>query len=241
MSEKHVETEEVSTAAPEEAVPVGESEQQPEACADLAPATETSGTQTPPLKDPGTSALTSSPTTDSGYAEAVSRLEPEEEEDQGALCAASLRALSPSAEFQSVGSTPSPERIIQADSQPEFGEEMAGTSSPAGDDHVYATPAAAPPPAQEGEEGSHTPDRTLSPVNEPQLRVSPKRKVENMDLDVDFGTDLPALQKKARAGSGCSDVDEEEHRWDLIPPPRNTDRRLSSRLPWGNEVLWAVS
>ncbi len=32
-------------------------------------------------------------------------------------------------------------------------------------------------------------------------------------------------------------MDEDEHRWDIIPPPRNTDQRLSSRLPWGNEVL----
>ena len=195
MSENDVETDEVSTAAPEEAAPAVESEQQPEACADLAQVTEISGTQTPPLKDPETSALTGSPTTDSGYAEAVSRPEPEEEEDQRAWRTASLRALSPSPKFQSVGSTPSPERMIQADPQPEFGEEMAGTSSPAGDDHVYTTPAATPPPAQEGEEGSHTPDRTLSPINEPRLRVSPKRKVENMDLDMDSSTDLPALQK----------------------------------------------
>ena len=137
-----------------------------------------------------------------------------------------------------MGSTPSPERTIGTDTQPEFGrEETDGTSSPAGDDHVYATPAATPPPAQEEEDCSRTPTRTLAPVNELQLRVSPKRKIENMDLDVDSGTDLPIFQKKARAGSGCSDVDEDEHRWDIIPPPRDTDRRLSSRLPWGNEVL----
>ena len=237
MSEEDAETAEIATAAPEEAAPAVEDEQQPGACADLAQVTETLGTQTPPLKDPETSALTGSLTTDSGYAEAVSRPETEEGEDQRALRTASLRTLSPSPEFQSVGSTPSPERIVRADSQPEFGAEMAGTSSPAGDDHVYATPAATPPPAQEGEEGPRTPTRTLSPVDEPHLRVSPKRKIENMDLDVDSGTDLPALQKKARAGSGGSDVDTAEHQWDVIPPPRDIDRRLSSRLPWGNEVL----
>ncbi len=106
MSEKDVETDEVSTAAPEEAAPEVESEQQPEACADLAQVTETLGTQTPPLKDPETSALTGSPTTDSGYAEAMSRPETEEEEDQRALRAASLRALSPSMSLSSVTFNP---------------------------------------------------------------------------------------------------------------------------------------
>ncbi len=83
--------------------------------------------------------MTDSPTLDSGYAEAAPRPGTEEEEDQRALRAASLRALSPSPEFQSVGSTPSPEQTIEADTQPEFGEGyMIGTSSPAGDDNVYA-------------------------------------------------------------------------------------------------------
>ena len=252
MSETDVKTNKVSTAAPEEAVPAVEGEQQPEACADLAQVTESQpeacadlaqvaeslGTQTPLLKGPEAPALTGSPTTDSGYAEAASRLDTGEEEDQGALHAASLLALSPSHEFQSVGSTPSPERIIEADTQPEFGgEEIIGTSSPAGDDNVHATPAATPPPVQEGEEGPQTPTRTLSPVDEPQLRVSPKRKVENMDLDMDSGTDLPALQKKARAGSGCSDVGEDEYQWHEIPPPKFSDQRLAGRCPWVGEVM----
>ncbi len=224
MSETDIEINEVSTAAPEEAAPAVEGEQlevggdlaqatesQPETCADLAQVTGDQpgafadlvqvngsvGTQTPPLKDPETSALTGSPTTDSGYAEAASRPEMEEGEDEEVLCAASLRALSPSPEFQSVGSTPSPERIIGADTRPEFeGEEIVDTSSPAGDDNVYATPAATPPPVQEGEEGSRTPTGALSSVDELQLRVSPKRKIGNMDLDMDSNTDLPALQKK---------------------------------------------
>ncbi len=216
MSETDIEINEVSTAAPEEAAPAVEGEQleagadlaqatesQPEACADLAQVNESVGTQTPPLKGPEIPASNGSPTTDSGYAEAASRPETEEGENEEALRTAPLRALSPSPEFQSVGSTPSPERIVGADTRPEFGgEEIIGTSSPAGDDNVYATPAATPPPAQEGEEGSGTPTGALSPVNELQLRVSPKRKIENMDLDMDSGTDLPALQKKARAGSG---------------------------------------
>ncbi len=169
MSETDVKTNEVSTAVPEEAAPAVGGEEQPEAyadpaqvtesqqeaCADLAQVTESLGTQTPPLKGPEAPALTGSPTTDSGYAEAAPRPETEEGEDQEALRPASLRALSPSPEFQSVGSTPSPERIIGADTQPEFvGEEIIGTSSPAGDYNVHATPAATRPPAQEGEEGS---------------------------------------------------------------------------------------
>ncbi len=231
MSETDVDTYEVSTAAPEETAPAVEGEEQLEACADLAQITESLGTQTPPLKGPGTPALTGSPTTDSGYAEAASCPETEKGEEQEAL-----RAASP--EFQSVGSTPSPERIIGADTKPEFGgEEIIGTSSPAGDDNVYVTPAATPPPAQEGEAGSQTPTRTLSPVDEPQLRVSPKRKVENMDLDMDSGTDLPALQKKARAGSGCSDTEEDDYQWHEIPPPRFADRRLAGRCPWGGEDM----
>ena len=246
MSEKDVETNEVSTAAPEEPAPAVEGEQQPDVCADLAQVSESLGTQTPPLKGPETSALTGSPTTDSGYPEAMSRPETEEMsrpeteegEDQRALRAASLRVLSPSPEFQSVGSTPSPERIIEADSQPEFGgEDMIGTSSPVGDDNVYATPAATPPPALEGEESPRTPTRTLSPVDEPQRRISPKRKVENVDLDLDASAELPAGQKKARASSGCASAGEDEHEWDTICPPKDTDRRLASRYPWGNETL----
>ncbi len=199
-------------------------ESQPEICVDLTQVTDSTGTWTPPLRGPEAPASTGSPTTDSGYAEATSRPETEKEEDQETLRAASLRALSSSPEFQSVGSTPSPERTIQTDTQPEFGrEEIVGTSSPAGDDDVYATPAATPPSAQEEEDCSRTPTRTLAPVDESQLRVSPKRKIESMDLDLDSGTDLPTLQKKARAGSGCSDVDEDEHRWDVIPPPRDMD------------------
>ncbi len=127
-----------------------ESKQQSDACAHLAQVTESLGTQTPPLKGPETCALTDSPTTDSGYAEAASRPEMEEGEDQRALRAASLHALSPSPEFHSVGSTPNPEQTIEADTQPEFGvEDMIGASSPVGDDNVYATPAANPPPALE--------------------------------------------------------------------------------------------
>ncbi len=133
---------------------------------------------------------------DSGYAEAAARRESEEGEVQRALRAASLHALSPSPEFQSVGSTPSPEQTTGADVQPEFGgEDMVGTSSPMGDENVYATPAATPPPALEGEDGPRTPTGTLSPVDKPQLRVSPKRKVETMDMDMDSSGELPVLQK----------------------------------------------
>ncbi len=131
MREKDVETDKVSTAAPEDTVPAVECEQQPDVCADLAQVIESLGMQTPPLTGPETSALTGSPTTDSGYPEAVSRLETEEGEDQRVMRAASLCVLSPSSDFQSVGSTPSPERTIEADTQPEFGgEDMIGTSSP---------------------------------------------------------------------------------------------------------------
>ncbi len=238
MSEKDVGTDEVPTVAPEETAPVVEKEQQPEACADLTQVSESLSTQTPPLKGPETSTLTGSPTTDSGYAEAVSRPETEEEEDQRALCTASLRAQTPSPEFQSVESTSSPERVLEADSQPEFeGGDMIGTSSLTGDNNVYATPAATPPPALEGEEGPRTPTRTLSPVDEPQLQVSPKRKIENMDLDMDASAELPAIQKKARAGSGCATAGEDEHEWDTIRPPKDTEQRLASRYPWGNKTM----
>ncbi len=202
MSGKDGETIEVSTTAPEEAAPVVEGGRQQDACADPAQVAENLRTQTPLLKGSETSELTDSPTTDSGYAEAASRPKPEEGEDQRVLRAALLCVLSPSPEFQSVGSTPSPEQTTKADVQPEFGgEDMVGTSSPVGDDNVYATPTATSPPALEGEDGSQTPPGTLSPFDEPQLRVSPKRKVENMDLDMDSSAELPALQKKGRAGS----------------------------------------
>ncbi len=237
MSEQDVETTEVSTPVPEEAAPVVEDGRQQDACADPAQVAENLGTQTPPLKGPETSELTDSPTTDSGYAEAALCQEPEEGEDQRALRAASLCALSPSPEFQSIGSTPSPERTTEVDVQPEFrGEDMLGTSSPAGDDNVYATLAATPPPALEGEDGPRTPTGTLSPVDEPQLRVSPKRKVENMDLDMDSSTELPVSQS-FHAGSGCSSADEDKYQWDNIPPPKDTDWRLASRFPWGNETM----
>ncbi len=101
---------------------------------------------------------------------------------------------------------------------------MIGTSSPAGDDNVYETPAATPPPALEREESHHTPTRAVSPGDEPQLRVSPKRKVENMDLDLDTSMELPAVQKKARASSGCASAGEDEHEWDTIQPPKDTNR-----------------
>ncbi len=58
-----------------------------------------------------------------------------------------------------------------------------------------------------------------------------------MDLDMDSSVELPALQKKARAGSGRSSADEDDYQWDNIPPPRRTDRRLASRYPWGDEVM----
>ncbi len=236
MSEKDVETTEVSTTAPEEAAPVVEGGRQQDACADPAQVAESLGTQTPPLKGPETSELTDSPTTDSGYSEAASRPETEEGEDQKALRATLLRALSPSPEFQSVGSTPSSEQTIEADTQHEFGgEDMIGTSSPVGDDNAYATPAATPPPAPEEEEGHQTPTGALSPIDEPQLRISPKRKVENMDMD--SSTELPTLQKKARASSGRGSAGEDEYQWDNIPPPRSTDQRLAGRFPWGNEVM----
>ncbi len=124
----------------------------------------------------------------------------EEEEDQRALCAAPLRTPSPSPKLQPAGSDPSPEQTTGADAQPEFeGEDMVGTSSPAGDSKVYATPAASPPPVPEGEDGARTPPSAWSPVDDPQLPVSPKRKVETRDLDMDSSVELPALQKKAHA------------------------------------------
>ncbi len=145
---------------------------QQDTCADLAHVAENLGTQTPPLKGPETPELTGSPTTDSGYAEAASCREPEEEEEQRALRAAPLRALSPSTEFQSAESTPSPRQDTEADVQPEFGgEDMVGTSSPVEDSNVYATPAATPPPAPEGEDGAQMPPGALSPIDDLQLRA----------------------------------------------------------------------
>ncbi len=114
---------------------------------------------------------------------------------------------------------------------------MVGTSSPVVDDNVYATPADTSTPAPEGEDSSQMPPGTLSPFNEPQLRVSPKRKVKNMDLDADSSAELPALQKKARAGSGRRSTSEEEYQWDDMPPPLDTDRRLAGRLPWGSAAM----
>ncbi len=102
---------------------------------------------------------------------------------------------------------------------------------------MYATPAATSPPATEGEDGTQTPPGALSPVDDPQLRVSPKGKVETMELDMDSSDELPALQKKARANSGHSSSDDEYYQWDDIPPPRDTDRRLARCFPWGNETL----
>ncbi len=58
-----------------------------------------------------------------------------------------------------------------------------------------------------------------------------------MDLDMDASTELPAVQKKARAGSGCAGAGEDEYQWDDIPPPRETDQRLVGHFPWGNEVM----
>ncbi len=113
---------------------------------------------------------------------------------------------------------------------------MIGTSSPA-EGNVYATPAATPPPVSAGEGGIQTPLGALSPVDDRQLRVSPKRKVENMELDMYSGVELPALQKKARTDSGRSSAGEDDYQWDKIPPPKNTDLRLASRFPWGNKTL----
>ncbi len=238
MSEKDAETTEVSTTAPEETAPVVEGIHQQGTCADLAQVPNPVGTQTPPLKGPMTPELTGSPTTDSGYAEAVPRRKSEEEEDKRALRAAPLCARSPSPELQPAGPISSPDKETEADVQPKFeGEDMMGTSSPVEDGNVYATPAATPPPAPEGEDGAQTPPGALSPIDDPQLRVSPKRKVETMELDMDSSAELPALQKKARADSGHSSTGEDDYQWDNIPPPKDTDRRPTSRFPWGNETL----
>ncbi len=162
--------------------------------------------------------MTSSPTTDSGYAETAPQLELEDEEDSGALRAAPLRAQSPSPEPQLAETTQSPAQDKGANAQPEFGgDDVVGTSSPVEDNNVYVTPATTPPPALEGEDGAHMPPGALSPVDDPQLRVSPKRKVENMELDMDSSAELPALQKKAPADPSQSSADEEYYQWDDIP------------------------
>ncbi len=107
---------------------------------------------------------------------------------------------SPSPESQPAGHIPSLDKDAGAGVEPEFErEDMIGTSSPAEDGNVYTTPAATPPPAPEGEDGIQTPSGALSPVDDRQLRVSPKMKVETMELDMDSSAEMPALQKKARA------------------------------------------
>ncbi len=238
MSQKDAETTEVSTTAPEETAPVMEGVHQQGTCADSAQVPDPVGTQTPPLKGPTTPELTGSPTTNSGYTEAAPRRESEEQEDQRALRAAPLCAQSPSPEPQPAGPIPSPDKDTEADTQPELeGEDIIGTSSPAGDSNVHATPAATPPPAPEGEDGTQMPPGALFPLDDPQLRVSPKKKVETMDLDMDSSAELPDLQKKARADSGRSSAGDDDYQWDNIPPPRNTDQRLAGRSPWGNEIL----
>ncbi len=75
-------------------------------------------------------------------------------------------------------------------------DDPVDTSSPVRDDNVYATPAATPPPALEGEDGSRTPPGTSFPPDDPQLRVSPKRKVENMDQGLDSSAELPMSQRR---------------------------------------------
>ncbi len=225
MSEKDVEINGDLPVAPEEAAPAEEDEQSQETCADLAQMTEDMGPQTPLLNGPETPKLTDSPTTSLENAEVQTR--PETEEDEGTLRAASLRAQSSSPEFQSVGSTPSPEQTTMTDVHRGFEKDnMVDTSSPARDDNVFATPAATPPPAPEEENGSQTPTETLLPFDELQLRVSPKRKIENMDQGADSSAELPMLQKKARAGSRCSSADEEDYQWDAIPPPQITNGRI---------------
>ncbi len=60
--------EDAETIAPKKAAPVGEGVRQQGTCTDSAQAPDPVGTQTPLLNGPATSELTSSPTTDSGYA-----------------------------------------------------------------------------------------------------------------------------------------------------------------------------
>ncbi len=206
------------------------------------------GTQTPTPKGPETPELTGSPTPDSGYAEAVPRREPEEEEDQ-ALRAALLHTQSSSPEPQSAGPMPISDKDTMPDIQPEFkGEDLIATSTPPDDNNVYATPAASPNPVPGGEEGSRLfachnvppPSVTMSLPDDVQMRVSPKRKVETMEMDIESGTELPALQKKARADSGNDSEGDYYlyyYQWDNIPPPKRTEDRTGSLFPWGNETL----
>ncbi len=60
---------------------------------------------------------------------------------------------------------------------------------------------------------------------------------EEHGADMDSRTELPAVQKKACASSGCGSAEEDESQWDNTPPPRSTDRRLAGRFPWRNEVM----
>ncbi len=191
------------------------------------------GTQTPPLKGPETPELTGSPTPDSGYAGAAPRREPGEEEDQEALRVALLHAQSSCPELQPAGPMPISDKDTGPDIQPEFkGEDLIATSTPPDDSNVYTTPSASPTPVPEGEEGNRTPPVTMSPPDDVQLRVSPKRKVEAMEMDIELGTELPALQKKARADSG-NDSDGDYYQWDNIPPPKRTKDCTGSLFPGG--------
>ncbi len=93
-----------------------------------------------------------------------------------------------------------------------------------------------PTPALEGEDGTRTPPGTLSLVDEPQLRVSPKRKVETIDLDMDSSVELPALQKKAWARSGRSSAGEDKNQWDNIPPRKGARiNALPAACPGGTK------
>ena len=131
MSKMDAKVTEVSTAAPEDAAPAVEGVHQQGTCADSAQEPDPVGTQTPPLKGPETPKLTGSPTTDSGYAEAAPRREPEEEEDQEALHTALLRAQSPSPDPQPAGPVPISDKDTGTDIQPEFkGEDLIATSTP---------------------------------------------------------------------------------------------------------------
>ncbi len=168
----------------------------------------------------------------------MTRRESEEEEGQRVLLAAPLRLRSPSPELQPAGPMSSLDKETEADIQPKFErEDMMGTSFFAEDGNMYMTPDTTPPPEFEGEDGIQTPPGALSLVDDRQLRVSRKRKVETMELDMDLSTEYPALKKKARTDSGHSSMGEDDYRWNNIPPPKDTDRRLTSRFPWGNETL----
>ncbi len=175
MSEKNTEVQKVSAAAPGEAAPAAGGLDQQGTCADSVQVPNPVGTQTPPLKGQQTPALTSSPTRDSGYAEAAPNREPAEEEEKGTLCPALLRAQSSPLEPQPSGPMPIPVKDTGADIQPEFeGEDLIATSTPPDDSNVYTTPAASPTPVPEGEKGNRTPPVTLSPPDDSQLRVSPR-------------------------------------------------------------------